>query len=241
MKVAVVIPTDAAMWVGGGDPWRKRAIAYVLRHLDPMLDQGIIIGECDGDWCKADAVAEGVARTDADIIVVHDADVVVQLRAIERAVVAVNEEIAEWSIPHNLVHRLDEDSTNVVLKTGLIPTQTRQLVRWPYVGMVGGGITVMRRDTYLDCPLDARFKGWGSEDQSWGFALECLHGLPWRGDADLFHLWHPHAEPGAQRSPLFASERLRRAYRAYHERPDRMRVLVDEARSVRLDGLPSAP
>lgn len=222
---------------------RARAYCTVRQHLD-RLGIEVVSGTSPADaWCKADAVADALAHTDADMIIVHDADVIVQLAAIEAAVSAVDHGVAEWSIPHNLVHRLDEDSTKVVLATGT-PSVTRQLVRWPYVGMVGGGVVVMRRETYDDCPLDPRFKGWGSEDQSWGFALESLHGAPWRGSADLFHLWHPHAEPGAQRSPLFASERLRRAYRAYRERPELMRGLVDEAKVLtgRVGpGVPSQP
>lgn len=225
----------------GNRYWRERAYHSVTMHLKNLPAEIVVgVGSAD-EWCKADAVADALTRTDADVIVVHDADVIVQLAAIEAAVSAVEHGIAEWSIPHSLVHRLDEDSTYVMLKTGAVPVTTRQLVRWPYVGMVGGGIVAMRRETYDDCPLDPRFKGWGSEDQSWGFALEALHGAPWRGGADLFHLWHPHAEPGAQRSPLFASERLRRAYRAYRERPELMRGLVDEARSLAPGGLPSAP
>lgn len=232
MRIAIVLPLDRATLDLVGDPYRQRAYHFVQRHLQPLTSGGdceIVVGVNDGEWCKAQAVADALTRTDADMIVVHDADVVVQLHAIERAVVAVAEEIAEWSIPHQLVHRLDVESTGTVLKTGLVPTQTRQLVRWPYNGMVGGGIVALRRETYEDCPLDARFLGWGSEDQSWGFALTTLHGQPWRGDADLFHLFHPHPEPTAQRSPRYESERLRRAYRQYRGWPEPMRVLVDEA------------
>ena len=61
--------------------------------------------------------------------------------------------------------------------------------RNPYPGMVGGGIMVIRRDVYEQCPLDPRFLGWGQEDASWGAALTRLHGLQ-RGTGDLWHLWH---------------------------------------------------
>jgi hypothetical protein len=227
VNVAIIIPLDRSTLDMVGDPFRARAYGYVMRHLAP-LGAEIVVGVCDGEWCKATAVADALTRTDADMLVVHDADVVVSLIAIERAVSAVHNDIAKWAIPHNLVHRLDEDATNVVL-AGAMPTATRQLVRWPYVGMVGGGIVALRRTTYNDCPLDARFLGWGSEDQSWGFALTTLHHQPWRGDADLFHLFHPHPEPDAQRSPRYESEALRRAYRQYRGWPEQMRPLVDAA------------
>lgn len=233
MKVEVIIPVDRETRSLVGDTHRARAYNYVVRHLSP-LDMTLTAGVVSGEWCKATAISNGLElqREHGDVLVIHDADVIVQLRAIEVAVAAVREERADWAIPHRLVHRLDETTTDVVLKTGLIPKTTRQLVRWPYVGMTGGGIVVLRRGVYESCPLDRRFIGWGSEDQSWGYALETLHGAPWRGEADLYHLWHPHAEPGAQRSPRFESERLRRAYRAYRDRPDAMRALVDGAREV---------
>jgi hypothetical protein len=69
----------------------------------------------------------------------------------------------------------------------------------PYAGMVGGGCVVLRRDTYVSCPLDARFRGWGQEDSAWGVALTSLYGAPWRGSADLWHLYHP-PQPRMSRS-----------------------------------------
>lgn len=229
MNAAVVIPLDPA--TSRGEGYRGRAYNTVRWHLD-ALGVSVVPGACDGEWCKAEAVADGLRYVhDADVIVVHDADVLVSLRSIELAIAAVREELAEWAIPHRLVHRLDEETTVLTCDTGVVPVSTRQLVRWPYVGVAGGGVTVLRRETYDDCPLDARFKGWGSEDIAWGWALETLHGAPWRGDAALYHLFHPHAAPGAVRSPLLESEILRRNYRGGRTRPDRMRSLVEGARA----------
>ena len=177
MSVAVVIPLDRATLDLTGDKYRQRAYAYVNRHV-AALHQPIVVGVSEGDWCKATAVGDALTRTDADVIVVHDADVVVPIGAVQAAIDVVKYGTVEWAIPHRLVHRLDDETTKVMLKTGLVPRE-RMLVRWPYVGMAGGGVVVLRRSVYDDCPLDPRFLGWGSEDQSWGFALETLHGAPW--------------------------------------------------------------
>lgn len=229
IDVAVVIPLDPDTCLRDG----HRGVAYdfVRQQLDG-IEWPVIPGVCDTEpWCKARAVEDGLRyTTSADVIVVHDADVFVNQRALRTAVVAVREERAEWAVPHRLVHRLDEETSEATIVRGMVPTSPRTLVRWPYVGVPGGGVVVLRRSTYDDCPLDPRFLGWGNEDVSWGWALTCLHGEPWRGEADLFHLFHPHAAPGASRSPLFESERLRRAYRAYRTRPDQMRALIEGAR-----------
>lgn len=230
MNVAVIIPVDVETARGEGE----RDI--LLRHVRTELlthipEREVIIGICHGEWRKASAVADGLTRTDADVIVVHDADVLVPMAALRLAVTVVNNGAA-WAIPHTNVHRLSRLSTaeRIAGMSSVIPHR-QQLVRWPYVGVAGGGIVVLRRETYEDCPLDERFIGWGNEDICWGFALSTLHGAPWRGDADLVHLYHEHAAPGATRSPRFDSERLRRAYRAYRGDAERMRALVDGAKN----------
>ena len=76
------------------------------------------------------------------------------------------------------------------------------------------------------CPLDGRFCGWGSEDEAWGWALETLLGPPWRSPALLWHLWHPHAQPGARRAVNPESERLWRAYRRARGNPRLMRGVI---------------
>lgn len=214
------------------DEHRMRAAKYVTDRLTG--DGWPVIGHGHGydPWVKALAVDAMVdfsghdSHAD-DVLIVHDADVIVDLASLRAAVNAVESGAVEWAIPHRLVHRLTQESTAAFYQ-GMLTTKP-ELTRWPYIGVAGGGVCVLRRTTYMDCPLDPRFVGWGNEDQSWGWALDTLHGAPWRGDTDLIHLWHPHPEPGATRSPLMASHRLWRAYRNYRGRPEQMRGLVDSA------------
>lgn len=234
MSAVVVVPLSIV------DDARGRAWAFVRSRL---VDDGwpIVTGvqRSAGGWCKADAVSDALRSADVhahadDVLVVHDADVVVDLAALREAVELVESGAVEWAVPHTLVYRLSEQTTLDYLAGVTISIDSRStttLTRWPYVGVAGGGIVCVRRSTYADCPLDRRFVGWGGEDQAWGWALSTLHGEPRRVDAPLVHLWHPHAAPGAQRPPRVESERLVRAYRAYRRWPEQMRVLVDETRS----------
>lgn len=149
-------------------------------------------GQCpDGPWCKAAAVAEALSRADGDVLVLADADVVCD--GVRLAVEMVGRG-APWAIPHHKVHRLGEQATNEVY-AGVPPNLTvGGLARRPYEGVEGGGLVVLRRETYERVPLDPRFANWGNEDESFGVALKTLAGRPYRGITSLWHLHHPLAE-----------------------------------------------
>jgi hypothetical protein len=211
---------------------RERAWQSVEARL---VDDGwpILTGpNVSGLWCKSLAVEAAIHPTQPDdVLVVHDADVLVDRAAMRQAVERVEAGVVAWAMPHSEVHRLTAAATFRYYETGEVP-EDAELLRWPYVGVEGGGAVVLRRSTYDDVPIDPRFLGWGDEDVCWGWALRTLLGAPWRATSRLVHLWHPHAAPGAQRSPRWESDTLRRRYRAAFECPARMRALalVDEIR-----------
>lgn len=181
-----------------------------------------------GPWCKARAINPSLAARDpAQVVVVTDADV--WSEGVEDAVAAV-EDGAAWAIPHRDVHRLTRDATAAVLAGA--DWRGAPLEQAPYRGVRGGGYVVARAETLLRAPLDARFAGWGQEDVSWGLALHTLFGQPWRGDADLVHLWHP---PQARMTRKYGSEAGRSLWRRYARafgNPDEMQALIGEARDA---------
>lgn len=210
--VAVAVPWQP------GCPHREAAWAFVK----PLWPWPVIEGTNSGPWCKANAVMDALDRTDADIVVVADADVWADTTLAVEAVAAG----AGWAMPHRFVHRLTATATEQVLAGGELGGDVEQK---PYRGMAGGGIVVLRRCTALDVPLDPRFVGWGQEDKSWAAALSTFHGGPWRGSEPLWHLWHP---PQARMSRTIgsrASEALWHRYRRAQHRPDAMRALLEEA------------
>ena len=217
MTVSVVVP-----WRPDGAE-RDAAWAWVASMWGKCYpDWQLVVGRGgDGPWCKATAVAEGLADATGDILVVADADCWTD--GVEAAVRAV-EAGAAWAIPHHLVHRLTAAATADVLRG--LPLGGRTVQR-PYPGYPGGGITVVRRDVYAEVPLDPRFLGWGQEDESWAHALTVLAGRPWRGTAPLWHLWHP---PQPRRSRRWGSTESRRLYERYRAAaaPDDVRALLAE-------------
>jgi hypothetical protein len=220
-EVAVVVPWRA------GDPDREAAWEWLRPRwadLGPVLE-GVAPA---GPWCKAAAVADGLAGCDAEIVVIADADV--WCDDVDQAVGAVAGG-APWAVPHLNVYRLDAASTAAVLAGGPLGALAgHRLAEKPYRGHVGGGIVVLRRSTYLDCPIDPRFVGWGQEDDAWALALTALHGRPARGRFPLWHLWHEPQDRMTRRTGSPDNRDLFLRYRSASHNPDSMRRLVEEAK-----------
>lgn len=223
-RVAVLVPLSEQL-----DAWRQQAWWLVRRRLG-AIGWPVLVGLADADaWSKGLAVAHAREQAGgADVVIVHDSDVVVNVEALRAAVRAVAGGDAEWAVPHETVYRLDKATTSLFTARGELP-HVRRLARPAYRGVRGGGCTVMPTEVYDETPLDPRFVGWGGEDEAWGWALHGLHGAPWRGDAPLFHLWHPHAAPGAQRPPAVESAELRRQYRNARHVPRLLRAVVQDS------------
>jgi hypothetical protein len=208
VKVDVLIP-----WWERSGPERERSRDWVLRqwHGAPAHYRVRLANGSTEQWCKADAVAQQLERCSGDVVIVADADV--WCRGIHRAVQHVADGQVPWAIPHLVVHRLDQASTYRLLQNTL---QHFSVEREPYEGIRGGGIVVLDRRLALDVPMDSRMTGWGGEDHAWGYALTTIGGEPWRGSADLWHLWHEHAAPdrlgSAKHIGSMHNEYLRREY-----------------------------
>ena len=65
--IAVVIPYRPS------DPHRERNARWVIDHYR-QLPYPVIVSDHDGEWSKGEAVAAGIAQTDADRLVIADAD-----------------------------------------------------------------------------------------------------------------------------------------------------------------------
>lgn len=219
-------------------PDRRPLLRWTIKRWE-RLDVEIVIGDAPGGpWCKAEAVAAGLRQTESDIIVVADADVWCDGAAEAIAAVAGG---WPWAIPHRDVHRLTPDDTAAVL-AGAEPSVSMPVepnatgMRIPYGGIPGGGITVIPTATYRKVPLDPRFRGWGSEDEAWGLALERTIGKPWRGHGPLWHLWHEPQQRLNRHRGSAASNALLVRYQ-YAREPHQVRVLVDEIGGAACDGL----
>lgn len=150
----------------------------------------IILGPGQDPWCKARAVASALHQSVEPVVIVADADCIAP--GVKQAVRAVQQGAA-WAMPHLKVYRMSQKATREIYQgasPGSLTGRNIWLDQSPYKGYEGGGITVLRRKVYQNCPLDPAFTGWGQEDEAWAMALNGLYGAPWRGRAPLYHLWH---------------------------------------------------
>jgi len=221
VSVAVVVP------YGGNCRYRERAWAWVkarysAEHPEWELVEARATTE---EWCKGAALNPVIETRDAEIVIQADADV--WCDGLVDAVAAV-EAGASWAAPHKLVRRLSEEGAEAVLAGA--DWRDQETEQRPYEGLLGGGILVAPRDVLRDAPLDCRFKSWGQEDESHAFALSALYGDPWRGKADLLHLWHPPQPRQSRRKGSRESWKLRRRYFEARRNPEAIRVLLEEGR-----------
>lgn len=212
-----------------GCPHREAALDWVMRR---WIDTGwkiTLSGAEDGHgWCRGNDVTPAIEASTADVIVVADADV--WCDGIPDAIAAV-ETTAVWAVPHLYLLRLSEAATANVLAGAALEDQDDFAER-PYRGHPAGTLFVIRRQAYLDAPLDSRFVGWGQEDDAANLAWTLLFGKAWRGKANCFHLWHP---PQPRRSRGIGNQAnfdLYRRYKIARSDPARMRQLVEEAKAV---------
>lgn len=221
MTVQVVVPFNPGVEDRDRN-WAWLRARWETRH----PDWPIVEAACERPWAKGVALAEAVARSTADILVVIDADLWCDSAAEAVEAVAAGE---PWAIPHRLVHRLNPRATNAVLAGGDFISKPQTWVQKPYIGVEGGGAVVLPRQTALDIPIDPRFVGWGGEDISWGWALRTLAGPPTRMAGDLWHLYHQPQTRRSRRRGSHASELLAGRYRQALNDPVAMRALIAEA------------
>lgn len=219
-----------------GCEWRDKAFRWVRDWWGEHFPQfQLVVGGCEGEWSKGAALADAYQWAGSGPLILADADLFVPPSAIVAAVSRVNAG-EPWVAPHKWVYRLGDEETRRVY-AGYLPRKKRmEGDRKTYVGPLGGGITVLSHETWLTVGgVDPLFYGWGGEDLCFGWALMTLCPHPLSGDyrvgADLFHLYHPRANPrGTLHKPRGSDEseeRLAR-YRKATGRPDDMRELIAE-------------
>lgn len=224
MTVSVLVPWRP------GCPHRERAWAWVRHRYESSYPDWEIVTSSGpaGPFSRSAAILDAASRARGDVLVVADADVWCDPAA---AVDAASS--SPWAIPHRLIHRLSADSTERLIGgadwRGLPLSTDNAQDRKPYRGHQAATLLVLRRDVLEEAPPDPRFVGWGQEDDAWAGALNTLVGAPWRGYADLVHLWHP---PQARHSRTVGNQAGVVLWRRYRNArtPELMRHLIEEGR-----------
>lgn len=226
MTVSVVIPYRP------GCPWRERAFDWTQQRWADWADVEVVWAPGpDGEFSRTGAIRDAVAACTGDVLIVADADVWVDGDAVDDAIGGAL--ASGWAVPHRLIHRLSPESTEQVLAGANwrdlpLSTDNPQDSK-PYVGHEAGTFLVITRAAFEAAPPDPRFVGWGQEDDAWASALRTIVGRPWRGEADLVHLWHPAEPRQSRRVGNDDNVALWRRYRAARGNRAAMATLIEEA------------
>lgn len=199
-QVAVVFP-----WKDRGDKDRAASKAWLTEWYGEMHPEWDLIHTDGGggEWNKPTAINYGVKLAKAmgaDVVVVSDTDV---FPLTDRLATAARQAlVAPWIVPHGRVLRLRPEPTAELLKRRPGPRMkvpTSPLIRGSYRGMAGGGLFVIRTDSFLATGgFDPRFTGWGAEDSAFGVCADTILGPHLRYEhIPLIHMYH---DPGLRES-----------------------------------------
>lgn len=220
MTFGVVIP-----WRDG--PGRAAPKRWVERRWEVLHPDADVItpGSPEGPFNIAAALNRGIDRTRADLVVLTGADVVLDpvdvLDALEAAAGG------RWVMLAGQYHRLDRGASERLLRA----RPGVELCSFPGGGWIstklGWGPIVAPRDLLAAVGYDERFRGWGGEDDAFGFAAETLAGPPIRLDRTAFMLWH-HRRYRRAHPDYAANVELLEQYRDAHGDPVATRAIVSD-------------
>lgn len=218
--------TTAILFPWRDEPARRAVFAWVQSWWRTQhSDWTQVVGTApSGPFSRTRAILDAASQTDADRLVVADADVICPGFTLD--------ELETWLVPGKL-HRLSPESTQQVMAgadwTGLpLSTDNRQDAK-PYKVHECGTLVALTRAAFDTAPPDPRFQNWGGEDDAWAAALRCLVGPATRTTDDVVHLWHPPQDRISRIVGNRHNQKLARRYHAARRNPDAMRALMAEA------------
>lgn len=182
----------------------------------------IPVSEAEG-FNKSACLNEGVRQASADLVLLHDADVMVPCDYAARILSLVTGQGVEAVRPIRLLFHLDEDATREWVRARIAPRQ----VGFVQQNNPGLSTAVLRRVYWEIGGHDERFIGWGGEDLEFLDRLSCRR-LFKGAYAPAVHLWHPPAPKKASgdRNTSLLSEMRRVPPR------DRISELIDRNASA---------
>lgn len=180
MSVAAIIPFRD---VGN----RRESLNRVVAHLEQMCDEVIVCDDGGEQFSRGASINEGIESTNADTLVICDADLIVPERQLQQALALGYTD--GMVLPFGEYRYLNKTHTTLVQR-GAEPTLA-MLPKFTVTNSVGGCCVIDTFAFYAAGRFDPRFRGWGGEDKAFHAAVDTLVGNVLRIDGPAYHLWHP--------------------------------------------------
>jgi GT2 family glycosyltransferase len=188
------------MPVGGileQDIWRSRAHEWIIERYKALLPQAEL---CFG-LSKAEPYSRSEARNDAfaqstgDMLLVADADTVINLGQITKAIQLIREAATPWVIPYTIYYNLSQQATVYLIENAppseYIPEPDDEDAWEHRIENSPGGFQVLPRAAWEAVGgFDELFRGWAFEDDAFRCALDRMWGKHTRGAGAALHCWH---------------------------------------------------
>lgn len=211
--LSIVIPS------GCPEPSRDAALEYLKHYYSHHLGAEIVVSaEYSKPYRKSLAINRGVARASHDLILIIDADILVQPELLHEGIEAVRNG-SPFAFPYRQVFNLSAEATEQVYR--LDPDEVFSVsldgsMRTKRLATTGrGGFQIFARETFEAVRgYDERFAGWGGEDVCFALAAYSMFGQGHdiQGVEPHLHLWH--TKPLRSVSP-----RNRRLWAMYEQSP----------------------
>lgn len=210
-QISILVPYRA-----GRDRSRIRDWEWLQAYLKCHLPEAeVIVGrDRKSRWrpfgrrkpfSKAAAVNNAFKRSHGDVLVILDADAYlhadVMRHCAERLRFQRRRGVKSWFVPYTTLLRLTEEATESLLESDprdplLFPNPP---LRSDVESTEGSGhghrfgalALILPREAFIAVHgMDARMRGWGSEDRAFVLALNTLWGLYRKTPNLILHLWH---------------------------------------------------
>lgn len=233
MKTAVIIPFRER---DGGDPLRRQNLDRVIKHWAEYADEVIVADDGrtgDAQFNRSAAYNRGVADTAADMLIFAEADLIVSLDQIERAVIAAAA-APGMVVPFSWFMAIDEYDSRLVRAQKADPADCAATLVKGHRQSIGA-VNVLSRET-LDLVgggYDEKFEGAWYDDDAMKIAFDIAAGPTRFVEGSGYHLWHLSGGRGGHlsRADRLATTRNRVRLQLYRRArtPEQIVALTREA------------
>lgn len=196
------------------DPWRANALDWLLRRYAAILpDAELCFGFSDHEpFNRSAARNDAFSKSTGELLLVADADTVLNLSQITKAIMLVREGLAPWAYPYTTYYNLSQKATVYLVEDAppdaVIPEPDDEEAWEHRIDNSPGGARLLDRDAWeMVGGFDEHFTDWGYEDTAFECAMDRRIGPHRRVAGAALHLWH---DPGLNfNQPHIAENRAR--------------------------------